>query len=176
MTIRNATETDLPAIVAIYNSAVPSRMATADLEPVSVDSRFFWFYEHMPSYRPIWVMEIDGVLVGWLSFQSFYGRPAYQSTAEISIYVAPTHHRRGVGRQLLSQAICEGPSFGLKTLVSFIFGHNQPSLQLFERLGFQRWGYLPQVAELDGVERDLVILGYRVEQKKHSAYTVHSIP
>jgi len=37
--IRTALESDLPAIVEIYNSTVPSRMVTADTEPVSVESR-----------------------------------------------------------------------------------------------------------------------------------------
>lgn len=161
MTIRDAVESDLPAIVEIYNAAIPQRMATADLDPVSVKSRFSWFHEHIPLKRPIWVMEVDQI-VGWLSFQSFYGRPAYHATAEISIYVAPTYQRCGVGRQLLTQAISRSPSFGLKTLLGFIFAHNQPSLQLFESLGFQSWGLLPQVAELDGVERDLLIMGYRI--------------
>ncbi len=166
MTIRDAVETDLPTIVAIYNAAIPSRIATADLEPVSVESRLSWFYEHTPNYRPVWVMEVDQAkIVGWLSFQSFYGgRPAYQATAEISIYVAPAYHRCGVGRQLLSRAIGQSPSLGLKTLVGFIFAHNQPSLQLLQSMGFQNWGYLPQVAELDGVERDLVILGRRITE------------
>lgn len=172
MIIRDAAETDLRAIIAIYNAAIPNRMATADLEPVSIESRFSWFYEHIPGARPIWVMEVDQVvteaqplrIAGWLSFQSFYGRPAYQATAEISIYIAPTHQRCGVGRQLLKKAIYYSPSFGLKTLLGFIFAHNQPSLQLFESLGFQRWGFLPQVAELDGIERDLIIMGYRINQ------------
>jgi L-amino acid N-acyltransferase YncA len=47
-------------------------------------------------------------------------------------------------------------------LLGFIFAHNQPSLQLFEKFGFQQWGYLPQVAHLDGVERDLVIVGRKI--------------
>lgn len=171
MIIRDAVETDLSAIVAIYNAAIPSRIATADLEPVSVESRLSWFYEHTPRSHPIWVMEVDGALAlpalgiaGWLSFQSFYGRPAYHATAEISIYVAPAYRRCGVGRQLLTKAIHHSPSLGLKTLVGLIFAHNQPSLQLFELLGFQRWGYLPKVAELDGIERDLVIMGCRITQ------------
>ncbi len=166
MTIRDAVETDLPTIVAIYNAAIPSRIATADLEPVSVESRFSWFYEHTPNYRPIWVMEVDqATIIGWLSFQSFYGgRAAYQATAEISIYVAPAYHRCGVGRQLISRAIAQSPSLGLKTLVGFIFAHNKPSLQLLQSMGFQNWGYLPKVGELDGVERDLVILGRRITE------------
>ncbi|MCC5615763.1 N-acetyltransferase family protein [Nostoc sp. CHAB 5836] len=162
MTIRHATETDLPTIVAIYNAAIPSRMATADLEPVSVESRLAWFKGRSPSQRPLWVTEVDGVIAGWLSFQSFYGRPAYSKTAEISIYIAPNFHQRGLGGQLLAQAISESPRLGLKTLVCFIFAHNQPSLKLFETFGFQRWGHLPKIAELDSVERDLVIMGLRI--------------
>lgn len=161
MKIRDAVETDLPAIVAIYNAAIPSRMATADLEPLSVESRQAWFNIHS-SNHPIWVMEADRAIAGWLSFQSFYGRPAYYTTAEISIYIAPTFQRQGVGRQLLSQAIYQSPSLGLKTLLGLIFAHNQPSLKLFDSHGFHRWGYLPQVAELDSVERDLVIMGRHV--------------
>jgi len=165
MTIRHATETDLPAIVAIYNAAIPSRLATADLEPVSVESRRTWFQGRSPHKRPLWVIEQEGVIAGWLSFQSFYGRPAYNSTAEISIYVAPAFHRCGLGRKLLATAIHESPNLGVKTLLSFIFAHNQPSLKLFETLGFQRWGHLPQVAELDGIERDLIIMGLRIGDK-----------
>ena len=164
MTIRHAIETDLPTIVAIYNTAIPSRMATADLEPVSVESRLAWFHGRSPSQRPLWVIEVEGVIAGWLSFQSFYGRPAYNKTGEISIYIAPAFHRCGLGRQLLAQAIDESPSLGFKTLVGFIFAHNQPSLKLFETFGFQRWGHLPKIAELDGVERDLVIVGLRISK------------
>jgi L-amino acid N-acyltransferase YncA len=72
--IRDAVEEDLPAIVEIYNSTVPSRMVTADPEPVSVESRFAWFREHDPKSRPIWVVEMDGRIVGWLSFEDFRKR------------------------------------------------------------------------------------------------------
>ncbi|MCC8133486.1 MAG: hypothetical protein LUG96_14305 [Tannerellaceae bacterium] len=45
---RNAIRTDLPEIVAIYNSTVPSRIVTADTKPVTVESRIAWFEEHTP--------------------------------------------------------------------------------------------------------------------------------
>lgn len=163
MKIRDALEADLSAIVEIYNAAIPGRMATADTEPVSVESRKGWFYEHNFASRPLWVMEVNGVIAGWLSFQSFYDRPAYRGTSELSLYVSPHYRRRGVGKQLLQQAIRQSPTLGLNTLVGFIFAHNQPSLQLFAKHQFQRWGYLPKVAELDGIERDLVIVGRKVK-------------
>jgi L-amino acid N-acyltransferase YncA len=162
MTVREAVEADLPAIVAIYNSTVPSRRVTADTEPVSVKSRLPWFQEHRTGFRPLWVVESDSRIVAWLSFSSFYGRPAYKATAEISIYVAPEYRHRGIGRELLREAIDHAPSIGVKTLLGFIFAHNEPSLRLFLDFGFQQWACLPGVAELDGIERSLLILGKRV--------------
>jgi L-amino acid N-acyltransferase YncA len=78
--------------------------------------------------------------------------------------VAPKYQSCGIGRLLLSRAISQSHALGFKILIAFIFGHNLPSLQLFEGLGFERWGYLPAVAELDGVERDVVIAGLRIEE------------
>lgn len=159
--IRDAAISDLPAIVDIYNSTVPSRIVTADTEPVTLESKKLWFTEHSPQLRPLWVLEDKERVCGWVSFQSFYGRPAYKSTAEISIYVHEDYRGKGLGRFLLNKTMDACPELQIKTLLGFIFGHNMPSLSLFERAGFQRWGYLPNIAELDGVERDLVIVGKR---------------
>ena len=157
--MRDAVEADLPRIVAIYTAAVPGRMATADTEPVSVESRVAWFRAHEPRRRPLLVHEADGGIAGWISLQDFYGRPAYHRTAEVSVYVDPRSQRRGVGALLLEEIIRRAPSYGVDKLLGFIFGHNQPSLALFRRYGFTTWGELPRVAELDGHERDLLILG-----------------
>lgn len=165
MNIRHAIKSDLPTIIDIYNASIPSRLATADIEHITVESRRDWFDEHLPNYRPLWVMEIDDKIAGWLSFQEFYGRPAYNKTAELSIYVAPNYYRQGVGKRLLQKAIQESPNLGINTLLGFIFAHNQPSLSLFSSYQFEQWGYLPQVAELDGIERDLIIMGLRLNDE-----------
>ena len=162
MQIRDATIQDLPAIVDIYNSTVPTRLVTADTEPVLVGSREKWFAEHSPTGRPLWIAEENGKVAGWLSYSSFYGRPAYDRTCEVSVYLAPEHRRRGLGTQLVLRCIEHAPRIGVATLLGFIFGHNEPSLKLFEKLGFERWGHLPRVAVLDDVERDLIIVGRRV--------------
>jgi phosphinothricin acetyltransferase len=154
---------DLPRIVEIYNATVASRQVTADLEPVSVESRLAWFQDHLPATRPLWVTEANEQVVAWLSFSSFYGRPAYQHTAEISLYVDESMRRAGVGTYLLTMAITQAPSLNLSRLLAFIFSHNGPSVALFRKLGFECWGTLPEVAILDGIERDLLILGYAIE-------------
>ncbi len=162
LTHRAALEADLPRIVEIYNATVASRMVTADLAPVSIQSRRGWFETHGSATRPLWVAEVGGRVVGWLSLSSFYGRPAYNATVEVSVYIDEASRRHGVGGYLLGEAIGYAPGVGLSTVLGFIFAHNQPSLALFARFGFERWGVLPRVATLDGVERDLVIVGKRV--------------
>lgn len=166
MNIRDAERKDLEAIVDIYNPTIPSWVATADTEPVSVESKIKWFDEHQPGFRPLWVVEQNEIVVGWLSYSSFYGRPAYHRTAEISIYVRSEHRGKGIASSLLQEAIHHAPKLGLKNLLGFVFGHNTPSIRLFEKFGFRTWGRLPCIAVLDGIERDLVILGLRLNEKK----------
>ncbi|GAA4011632.1 N-acetyltransferase family protein [Actimicrobium antarcticum] len=154
---------DLPAIVAIYNSTVASREVTADTTPISVESRLAWFAEHNPALRPLWVVEGAGQhVIGWLSYSNFYGRPAYSGTAELSIYIDEAVRGKGLGRYLLTEAIAFAPSIAVHTLLGFIFGHNRASLALFDKFGFSRWAEMPRVATLDGIERDLIIVGKRV--------------
>ena len=138
-------------------------MVTADLEPVTVESRRAWWAAHQTPSRPIWVLgDPAGEVAAWLSFDTFYPRAAYDGTAMIALYVAEAHRRRGLGRHLLRLAVARAPGLGLHTLLGYIFGHNEPSLQLFAQEGFLRWAHLPRVAVLDGVARDLVIVGRRI--------------
>lgn len=161
--IEFATPADLPAIVDIYNSTIASRQVTADLEPVTAESRRAWFEEHTPGRRPLWVLKRDGRVQAWASLSTFYGRPAYDGTVELSIYVAEESRGTGVGSVLLRYALNECPRLGVTTVLGFVFGHNEPSLRLLRKFGFEQWGYYPRVAVLDGVERDLAVLGRRVE-------------
>ncbi|MEO8164941.1 MAG: N-acetyltransferase family protein [Betaproteobacteria bacterium] len=161
-THRQATRSDLPSIVEIYNATIPGRLATADFDPVSVESRIGWFDEHQPNFRPLWVAEQAGNLAGWLSFSTFYGRPAYNKTAELSVYISEPWRQRGLGSYFLAQAIAHAPSLAVDRLLGFVFAHNEPSCRLFEKFDFECWGLLPGVTRLHGLERDVMILGRRV--------------
>lgn len=102
-------------------------MATADTEIVSVAAREAWFRDFTPERRPLWVSTApSGEVEAWLSVRSFYGRPAYHRTAEISAYTAPAAQRRGLARTLLDHAIGQAPRLGLSTFLAFVFGHNVP--------------------------------------------------
>ncbi|MFM7427277.1 MAG: N-acetyltransferase family protein [Elainella sp.] len=164
MQIRDAVEADLPAIVAIYNAAIPGRNATADLEPITVESRQSWFASFNPQTRPLWVLETDqGEIAAWISLSSFYsGRPAYNATAEISIYIHPDYQGKGYGSRLVGQMLDRAEQLGVTTFLAMYFDHNEASRRLFTRFGFQPMGHLPEIALLDGVKRGLVIAAWKL--------------
>jgi L-amino acid N-acyltransferase YncA len=165
MIFRDARIEDLSAIMEIYNSTIPSRMVTADTEPVRVEDRIEWFYKHSPRKRPLWVLENENKnVIAWIAFHSFYGRKAYEATAEISIYIHEDHRGKGLGKKVLAHAISKSEDMGIKTMLGYIFAHNEASLKLFHSFGFTDWGNLPNVAVLDGIERSLIIVGKRIRK------------
>src|SRR5690606_12184286 len=107
---RLARPDDLEEIVRIYNSTVSSRLVTADLEPVSVESRVEWLHRHTPEKHPLWVVEEAGKIIGWLGFQPSHSRPAYHATAAISLYLDETVRGRGLGSKVLDFALETAPS------------------------------------------------------------------
>jgi phosphinothricin acetyltransferase len=159
---RDAIIDDLPRIVEIYNSIVAGRMVTADTDPVTVESRIAWFNAHDPKFRPLWMVMDGSQNIGWVSYQWFYGRPAYNGTAELSIYLDEKIRGKGYGEKILQYAMNSCEQLKIKTLLGYIFAHNTPSLNLFRKLGFTNWGHFPRIAVLDGVERDLIIVGKRI--------------
>jgi phosphinothricin acetyltransferase len=161
--VRIAMEADLPAIVDIYNQSIPAGWSTADTSPIRVEDRVEWFRKFDPAKRPIWVADLEGRIAAWASLSSFYyGRPAYDATAEISIYVATAQHRRGIGRFLKEWVIRQCPKLGVTTLLSMHFDHNQATRRINESLGFELCGHLKEIAVVQGQKRGLMIWALRI--------------
>jgi len=143
----------------IYNQAIATKHSTGDIQPMRVEDRLAWFREHLPGKHPIFVSEVDGQVAGWCSLSAYRaGRAALRHTAEISYYIAFTHHRRGIGTALIEYALDACPALGIQHLFAIVLEGNQASLRLLENMGFERWGYMPQVADFDG--REVVHLYY----------------
>jgi phosphinothricin acetyltransferase len=133
-------------------------MATADTEPVTVQQREAWFRELT-----------RGALCGCLRRRR---RPGSLAVAALVLWPAGVspHGRSGIyvdlaaqrrHRGALDHALAAMPRLDIATLLAFVFATHAVD-RLFRRFGFDAWGTLPRVAELDGVERDLAILGRRV--------------
>jgi L-amino acid N-acyltransferase YncA len=163
MIFRDATINDLPEIVSIYNSTIAGRMVTADTEPVTISDKENWFYEHNSNTRPLWMLHTEeNECIGWVSFQDFYGRVAYSGTAEISIYLKENMRGKGYGKKILLYSIDKAPMLNIHTLLGYIFAHNEPSLQLFYKAGFEDWAHLKDIAIMDGNNYSLKILGRKI--------------
>lgn len=153
MIIRLAQTHDLPAILDIYNQAIPSKQSTGDLKPVQVEDRLVWFEEHRPEKHPIFVAEAEGQIAGWCSLSAYRtGRAAFRFTAEISYYIASAYHRRGIASALIEHALAACPALQIRHLFAIVLEGNEASFRLLEKMGFERWGYLPRVADFDGKE------------------------
>jgi len=164
MQFRFATIDDLPVIVDIYNSTIPSYITTADTEFVTVNDKLTWFNEHNSLKRPLWIVEINNYIIGWISLQDFYGRPAYKGTAEISIYLEENYRNKGLGKKMLAFTIEQCSQLNIHTLLAFIFQQNEASIRLFKSAGFEDWALLKEVALLNNTYANLIILGKKVTQ------------
>ena len=163
LNIRLATEADLAEIVDIYNQSIPGGWSTADTAPISVADRIEWFRKFDSTRRPIWVAEADEKVVATMYLSSFYaGRPAYDATAEISLYIASAFQRRGLGRRLKQWVIDQCPRLGITTLLSMYFDHNAATRRINESLGFEQMGHLTEIAVVQGQKRGLVIGALRI--------------
>jgi phosphinothricin acetyltransferase len=161
--IRIATIDDLSAVVAIYNEAVATGFATADITPVSIDSRRDWFIEHEPARHPIFIWEEKGEVSGWCSLSPYRrGRMALRFTAEISYYVRANAHRKGIASCLVRHSLSTCPLLQVKNVFAVVLERNNPSRSLLEKLGFEQWGFLPRVADFDGQECGHVYYGRRI--------------
>ncbi len=184
-TVQRAGINDLPEILSIYNQSIDGKQATANLVAVTTDERAAWFAEHLNNItRPIYVVKVvkaivsteqtieprnnqnndhdKSVMVAWGSFSDLYARTAYHISSEISVYLHHDYHSKGLGSLLTRWMLTQAPSLGIRNVVALVFAHNKPSLGLFRKLGFEQWGCMPQVCDMEGFIADVVMLGLGV--------------
>ena len=157
LNIRPATENDVPVITEIYNEAILNTIATFDTEQKTVEQQLNWFRAHDASH-PVFVGEFKNLVIAWASLSKWSDRCAYDSTAEVSIYVHKDFRNQGIGKQLMEIIVLEGKERGLHTLISRITSGNEKSIYLHERLGFEQIGVLKEVGKKFDKFHDVHIL------------------
>jgi len=139
------------------------KFATADIQHVSLESRKDWFAQHSPDTYPIYVAEENGEIIGWCSLSPHRpGRKALRTVAEISYYIHKDHRRKGVASSLINYTIESAESLGFKNLISILLDLKKPSIHILEKFGFEKWGHLPDVADIDGVLCGQFIYGKKI--------------
>jgi L-amino acid N-acyltransferase len=137
--MRDATEADLPAILAIYNHEVLTGTATWDLTERTIEEQRDWFADHREPYCVL-VAAADDEIVGWGSLSRYHPRPGYRFTAEDTVYVRPESQRLGIGRALLEALLARGRTAGFHTVLAKISGDNEASIAFHRACGFVEAG------------------------------------
>lgn len=140
VTVRPATEADLPAINAIYNREILEGVATWDTEPWTAEARLAWFHAHTHPGEVILAAEAGGETVGFGYLSLYRVRLGYRFTREDTVYVRPDIQRAGVGRLLLVALLDEARRTGMHAVVARIEASNVGSIALHRSLGFEVLG------------------------------------
>lgn len=158
--IRFALKSDLPAIVAIYNQAIESKKATADLTPFTVKQRVEWFEKFDNNKYPIYVSEVDGKITGYATLSPYRnGREALKKIAEISFYLDYNSLGIGIGSKLVKHTIADCQRVNKETLLAILLDVNTASIKLLQKFGFKEWGKLPLNSNFDGNKYGHLIYG-----------------
>jgi phosphinothricin acetyltransferase len=143
LAIDPATQEDLGSITDIYNHAIIHTSATFDTQPRSLEEQTLWFEQHGDSY-PILVARTDNRVMGWAALSPWSDRCAYETTAEVSIYVEDEYQGQGVGARLMKVLLDSGRRKGLHLAVARIVEGNPASLRLHKSAGFRLIGTMTE--------------------------------
>jgi L-amino acid N-acyltransferase len=158
MDIREASETDAPGILRIYNDAVLHTTAIWNGQPSSLEARLAWLGERRQSGFPVLVAADAAGVLGYASFGAFRPWDGYRHTVEHSVYVDRAARRGGVGRGLVEALIERARAMDKHVMVAGIEATNEPSLKLHAGLGFVEVGHLKSVGRKFDRWLDLVFM------------------
>lgn len=145
--LRDAVDSDLPAITALYAREVEGGTASFETTPPSLAEMAQRFGAVKRHGLPWLVAEIDGAFAGYAYASPFRPRPAYRYGVEVSIYVEESARRQRVGRALLEALVAQSRARGLRHVIGAISDSDTSaaSIALHRSLGFSQAGVYRQV-------------------------------
>jgi phosphinothricin acetyltransferase len=159
MIIRDALETDLPALRDIFNDAVLNTTAIWMDTTVDLANRQAWFAARAQQGYPILVAESPaGEVVGYASFGDWRPFDGFCHTVEHSVYIRADQRGNGLGPLLMTALIERARACDKHVMVAAIESGNAASIRLHERLGFVSTGQMPQVGRKFGRWLDLTFM------------------
>lgn len=157
--IRDATDKDVAAIQAIYTPHVLTGTASFEEVPPTVEQMAARYADVRRLGLPYLVAEHAGRVIGYAYASAYRPRIAYRNTIEDSVYLAPDHHGRGVGRALLTTLIARCEAGPWRQMIAVIGDSgNAGSIALHERLGFRSVGVFRNVGWKLGRWLDTVLM------------------
>jgi len=149
MRIRDATKSDVPAILGIYNDVVTNTTAIYDEKPSTLEERQAWFEARSKNF-PVLVGELNGDVVGFSTFGEWRSRWGYRFTVEHSVHVRADCRGKGFGRQLIEVLFPRAAAMNVHMMIAHIDSAAVASLRLHEKLGFKNVGTFREVGKMRG--------------------------
>lgn len=145
ITVRNATENDLPQLLEIYNDIILNTTAVYQYQVHTLEMRREWLeLKHQQGF-PVFVAETYGEIGGYSTLGPFRQWQAYKYTVENSVYVAAEQRGKGIGKLLLQPLIDTAVKMDMHTIIAGIDATNEASLQLHKSFGFEEAAHFKQV-------------------------------
>ena len=158
MQIRDALESDLPGLLAIYNDVIATSTAVYSDSPATLEDRTQWHRARVASGYPVLVATDSSGVLGFSTFGDFRSWPGYRFTVEHSVHVRAGCRGRGVGGELLQALFPLAAALGKHVMIAGVDGVNTASIRFHERHGFEQTGQLREVGRKFERWLDLVFL------------------
>ena len=129
--IRKVRKEDTPAITAIYNHYIAHTTITFELKPVS-EEEMLTRIRHISEKYPYFVFETEGQIAGYCYVHGWKEKAAYNQSAETTIYLAPSHTGKGLGKELMLHLIEECRRYGLHAQIACISEGNEACFVFYE--------------------------------------------
>ena len=155
MRIRHAEATrDAEACAEIYAPFVRETPVSFEERPPDAAELARRITELSASY-PWLVAEEDGRVIGYAYASQYRARAAYRWAADVAVYVAAEHRRRGSGRALYEALLGLLARQGIRTACAGITLPNPASVALHEALGFEPVGVYRRIGWKAGAWHDV---------------------
>ncbi len=156
--IRPMRAADAGQVLAVYQAGLDTGQASFEVTAPSWEA---FDAARLPLHRHVAVSAETGRVLGWVAASPVSSRCVYAGVIEHSVYVAPGHEGRGIGRALLEALTASSEDAGIWTVQSSVFPENTASLRLHERAGFRVVGVRERVGCHHGRWRDTVLIERR---------------
>lgn len=164
ISIRTMTKADWPEVARIYQQGVDALNCTFRRQVPAYED---FDKSHSPVCR--YVVEREGVVIGWTALTVFCVDCPYSGVSEVSLYLDQNHRSKGVGVKLMQYLVEESEKNGFWIIIAQIFHDNPASIKMTRRCGFREVGYHEKVArDREGNWHSLVVMERRSQLPEYN--------
>jgi len=144
MLTRHFTADDIASACRLTNHFIEHTVVHFGTSP-QTEAEFAAIWHAGRDMFPWLAAEVNGAFAGYAKAGTWRARDAYAPTAEVTVYVEPAFHRKGIGRLLYGELLARLRAAGFHTAVGGITMPNPGSVALHEAMGFTYVGTFKEV-------------------------------